>query len=127
MINKGMAKAIMLVCSSSMLQGCFEEELDQWANRKTYDFKGEYINQYNSDRLIFDQGTVYHEIEGMTRISKVYRVEDGMIYIQQRNSSKEHREDIKMRIHGSGELLTCQQCAKHQLSNVWQLAPQELQ
>lgn len=101
------------------VSGC-SEEAERLFNRETYSFVGVYDNLYNDDRLEFSNAQVTIIKAQGPDISKPFEVNDNFLTIQMRNSSKEKREDIVMRIHGDNELLTCSVCAKYQLASTWQ-------
>ncbi|WP_370689727.1 hypothetical protein [Vibrio coralliilyticus] len=103
-----------------MLQGCFEEKLERMINQQTYEFEGVYENLYSQDLLLFKDAMVTISRVGAPEITKPFSVEDNFLTITMRNSSKEKRDDIVMRIHGDKEALTCSVCAKYQLASVWQ-------
>nr|WP_167469877.1 hypothetical protein [Vibrio aquaticus] len=105
--------------TSLTLLGCSEQDAERMLNKQTYDFVGVYENQYNGDLLEFNnaQVTVIRPQGG--NFTKSFQVDGNHLSIQMRNSSKEQREDIVMRIHGKNELLTCSVCAKYQLSPTW--------
>lgn len=117
-MNRVKWKRIILVLSVSVLNGCFQEDLENFANRETLAFNGIYDNQYNKDTLEFRQGVVYIQ-SGQQKSERPFSVEGSTVRIQIRNSSKEKREDLVMTIHGGGEVLTCSACAKYHLSNIW--------
>ncbi|MEZ8826342.1 hypothetical protein AB6E04_18465 [Vibrio amylolyticus] len=100
------------------LSGCFQEKLEELVNHETLSFEGLYSNQYNQNTLTFSQGVMSYDMKSQT-ITREYRVEDGYVYVKLANSSKEKREDLIMRIHGKGELLTCSTCAKYSMVNIW--------
>ncbi|MDC0612712.1 hypothetical protein OAP63_18430 [Vibrio sp.] len=99
------------------LVGC-DDSLERWLNKETYSFQGTYDNQYNDDKLVFTDGEVT-----ITSVSKSwvvpFKVDGNSLVVQVKNSSKEKRPDIEMRIHGDGEVLTCSVCGMYRLSNVW--------
>lgn len=113
--------AMTVFCGVMMtVVGCSEEETKRLLNRETYSFVGVYDNLYNDDRLEFNNAQVtIIKAQGLD-ITKPFDVNDNFLTIQMRNSSKEKREDIVMRIHGDNELLTCSVCAKYQLASTWQ-------
>ncbi|OEF92376.1 hypothetical protein ACODG7_13325 [Vibrio anguillarum] len=115
---KSTAKSISILVLIATLQGCFQDDLERWLNRETYEFKGTYDNQFNDDLLIFEEGVVRAESETQ-HWSRAYSVDGNQLTIQLRNNSKEKREDIVLVIHGKGEVLTCSVCAMYKLSNVW--------
>lgn len=100
------------------LFGCDRESMDRYLNEETYAFSGTYSNQYNSDTLVFKGGTVVIALDSETK-SVPYKVDGTNLIIRVKNTSKEKRPDIVMRIHGDGEVLTCNACAKYNLSNNW--------
>ncbi|WCP69149.1 hypothetical protein LYZ37_21750 [Vibrio tubiashii] len=101
------------------LLGCSEEKTERMLNQETYSFTGVFENQFNGDLLEFKDAKVTIIKEQGLDYTKPFEVEDNYLTIQMRNSSKEKREDIVMRIHGQQELLTCSICAKYQLSATW--------
>ncbi|OAJ94899.1 hypothetical protein [Vibrio bivalvicida] len=105
---------------STALLGCSEEKTERMLNQETYSFTGVFENQFNGDLLEFKDAKVTIIKEEGLDYTKPFEVEDNYLTIQMRNSSKEKREDIVMRIHGQQELLTCSICAKYQLSSTWQ-------
>ncbi|WP_159737546.1 hypothetical protein [Vibrio atypicus] len=105
---------------SSALVGCSEEEAVRMLNKQTYQFTGVFENQYNDDLLEFSDAQVTFVREGHLDMTKPFEVKDNYLTITMRNSSKEKREDIVMRIHGQSEVLTCSICAKYQLASTWQ-------
>ncbi|MDW6004958.1 hypothetical protein [Vibrio mangrovi] len=109
---------LIVILSSLVTYGCFQEDLEHWLNKETYQFRGTYENQYNADLIAFEEAKVSIHSEGRSMVVP-FQVDGNFIYIQVRQSSKEHREDIVMRIHGEGEVLTCNACAKYHLSNIW--------
>lgn len=112
----------MLVCSAIpvALVGCSEEKAERILNKQTYSFIGVFENPFNGDLLEFKDAQVTVIKEQGLDFTKPFAVKDNHLTIQMRNSSKEKREDIVMRIHGNNELLTCNVCAKYQLSSTWQ-------
>lgn len=110
----------MLVTSLSVgvLFGCSEVSTDHIIQGETYSFTGVYANQQNADLLQFENGKVTIIKGKGLDFTKPFNVEDNHLTIQMRNSSKEKREDIVMRIHNPN-LLTCSVCAKYQLSSTW--------
>ncbi|EEX94518.1 hypothetical protein VIOR3934_18925 [Vibrio orientalis CIP 102891 = ATCC 33934] len=104
---------------STALLGCSEQEAERIINKKTYSFVGIYDNQYNGDLLEFNDAILTVVKDNGESFSKPFEVDDGKLIIRMRNSSKEKRDDIVMRIHGDNELLTCSVCAKYQLSSTW--------
>lgn len=108
----------LCVFISFWLAGCDRESMDRFLNEETYEFSGTYSNQYNSDTLVFKDGTVIIASDSETK-SAPYKVDGTNLIIQVRNNSKEKRPDLIMRIHGDGEVLTCNACAKYHLSNNW--------
>ncbi|SJN57776.1 hypothetical protein VR7878_02477 [Vibrio ruber DSM 16370] len=113
-----MKSYLVVLLSSLSLYGCFQEELEHWINKETYAFQGTYENQHNTDLIAFHQAKASIQSEGKSMVVP-FQVDGNFIYIQVRQSSKEKREDIVMRIHGNGEVLTCSACAKYHLSNIW--------
>lgn len=113
-------RLITMGVAIAALVGCSEEKAERWLNKKTYQFQGEFDNQYDDDVLSFADGQVTIIRTGKPNQTKPFEVKDAFLTIQMRNSSMEKREDIVMRIHGQNELLTCASCAKHQLASVWQ-------
>ncbi|KUI97618.1 hypothetical protein [Vibrio sp. MEBiC08052] len=109
---------LVVLLSSLSLYGCFQEELEHWINKETYAFQGIYENQHNTDLIAFHEAKASIQSEGKSMVVP-FQVDGNFIYIQVRQSSKEKREDIVMRIHGDGEVLTCSACAKYHLSNIW--------
>ncbi|KLN64958.1 hypothetical protein [Vibrio sp. VPAP30] len=105
---------------STVLLGCSEEKTERMLNQETYSFTGVFENEFNGDLLEFKDAKVTIIKEEGLDYTKPFEVEDNYLTIQMRNSSKEKREDIVMRIHGQQELLTCSICAKYQLSSTWQ-------
>ncbi|MEF1255065.1 hypothetical protein [Vibrio sp. M260112] len=112
----------LLVCGllPVALMGCSEEKTERILNKQTYSFEGVFENQYNGDLLEFKDAQVTFIKENHLDVTKTFEVKDNYLTIQMRNSSKEKREDIVMRIHGNNELLTCNVCAKYQLASTWQ-------
>ena len=109
---------IVVFLSSFLLSGCFQEQIDRLFNQDTYAFSGTYDNQHNSNTLTFKDGMV--SISSSSHQWQVpYEVEGKTLSIIIRHSSMEKRDNIMMRIHGNGEVLTCNSCALHQLSNIW--------
>lgn len=102
------------------LIGCSEEDAVRMLNKQTYDFVGVYENQHNDDLLKFADAQVTFIKPGVPDMIKPFEVDDNALTITMRNSSKEKREDIVMKIHGQNELLTCSACAKYQLASIWQ-------
>lgn len=113
---------VLLVCGllPVALMGCSEEKTERIFNKQTYSFEGVFENQYNGDLLEFKDAQVTFIKENHLDVTKTFEVKDNYLTIQMRNSSKEKREDIVMRIHGNNELLTCNVCAKYQLASTWQ-------
>jgi hypothetical protein len=101
-----------------LLTGCLKEQVDRWLHEETYMFKGKYDNEYNSDTLEFHDGSVRISTKEHTWMLP-YEVDDGAITIKIQNNSMEKRPDIMMRMHGDGEVLTCNVCGKYSLSNTW--------
>lgn len=104
---------------SGALFGCSEEKAERMLNQETYSFTGVFENQYNGDTLEFKDAQVTIMREAGVNYTKPFEVDDNHLTIQMRNSSKEKRDDIVMRIHGEQELLTCSVCAKYQLASTW--------
>lgn len=102
------------------LAGCSEEKAERMLNKQTYQFTGVFENLYNDDLLEFSDAKVTFVRAGQLDMTKSFKVKDNYLTITMRNSSKEKREDIVMRIHGQNELLTCSVCAKYQLASIWQ-------
>ncbi|WP_047042060.1 hypothetical protein [Vibrio mexicanus] len=102
-----------------LVSGCLEEEIDKYVNRETYAMIGTYDNNYNDQILSFKNGVMTHQMNNGNLVSRPFRVEGKYLYVQFRNSSKEKREDLVMVIHGEGELLSCNACAKHRLASIW--------
>lgn len=118
MRNKPMQTAV--VSLFSLLIGCTQDDLERMANKETFAFEGAYDNQYTPYILRFKDGTVFFQSEEASlEWQRRYTVKDNLLHIQIRNNSKEKRDDLVMRIHGEGEVLTCSACAKYQLSNIW--------
>jgi hypothetical protein len=109
---------VAIVMLSVGMSGCFEEKVERWVNKETYDFKGIYKNEYNDDRISFHDAKVTIQ-SGSQSMTVPFRVDGSFIHIRVRNSSKEKRPDIIMRIYAEGELLICTACAMYDLSNVW--------
>jgi len=108
----------LVIGSLFFLSGCLVKTWDKWFHDDTQLFSGTYDNQHNSDTLDFKNGTV--SIFSSAQFwSAPYKVDGRFLFIRVRNSTKEKRPDITMRIHGDGEVLTCNSCAKYQLSNIW--------
>ncbi|MEF1291352.1 hypothetical protein [Vibrio sp. M260118] len=120
MVKWQAVRTILLVSVVAVLLGCSEEKAQRMLNQETFQFNGVYENYYNGDLLEFKDGQVTFNREQAEGLTKPFTVEDNYLTIQMRNSSKEKREDIVMRIHGEQELLTCSICAKYQLSSTWQ-------
>lgn len=119
MVKWRAVKTILIVSVVAVLLGCSEEDAERMLNQATYQFNGVFENQYNADLLEFKDGQVTFIREQAENFTKPFDVDDDYLTIQMRNSSKEKREDIVMRIHGEQELLTCSICAKYQLSPTW--------
>lgn len=118
MMTQKIAMHLILIAMLAVpLSGC-KESLEHWFNAETYAFNGLYANQFNHDTLVFRNGIVRFKVQGKNR-ELPFRVDGSEVAIQLRNSSKEKRADLVMRIHGSGEVLTCSACAMYRLSNVW--------
>ncbi|MEH0689346.1 hypothetical protein H4F17_09750 [Vibrio cholerae] len=109
-----------ILLASLVLVGCSEDDAERYLNKQTYEFVGEYENQYNDDVLRFNNAMVTFIKAGQPNLEKSFNVEGNQLFIQMRNNSKEQREDIVMRIHGNNEVLTCSVCAKYQLASIWQ-------
>tara|TARA_Y100001956_G_scaffold81757_1_gene100303 strand:- start:1636 stop:2040 length:405 start_codon:yes stop_codon:yes gene_type:complete len=105
---------------TATLGACSEEKAIRMLNKQTYQFIGVFENQYNGDLLEFSDAKVTFIRDGQLDTTKPFEVKDNYLTITMRNSSKEKREDIVMRIHGQNELLTCSVCAKYQLASTWQ-------
>ena len=120
-MNKQRHPKILIVSGLLLgaLLGCSEEKTERMLNQETYSFTGVFENQFNGDLLEFKDAKVTIIKEQGLDYTKPFEVEDNYLTIQMRNSSKEKREDIVMRIHGQQELLTCSICAKYQLSATW--------
>jgi len=103
-----------------ILMGCSEEKTERILNNQTYSFEGVFENLYNDDLLEFKDAKVTFIKENQLDFTKPFDVDGNYLTIQMRNSSKEQREDIVMRIHGNNEILTCNACAKYQLASTWQ-------
>lgn len=103
----------------ALLVACSQEELERLADRSTFSFEGKYDNQHNQDMLLFKDGEVAFESNGTRLWQRSFIVKDNQLAIQFRQSSKEKRDDLVMRIHGGGEVLTCSACALYQMSHVW--------
>ncbi|WP_295899214.1 hypothetical protein [uncultured Vibrio sp.] len=112
------AKLGFAVLVSLSLSGCFQEKLEEMVNHETLSFEGLYSNHHNQNTLTFTRGVMSYQLREQT-VTREYQVEDGHVYIKLANSSKEKREDLIMRIHGEGELLTCSTCAKYNMVNIW--------
>lgn len=112
----------MVICGliPVALSGCSEEKAERLLNSQTYSFVGVFENPHNNDLLEFKDAKVTFITENQLDFTKPFEVKDNYLTIQMRNSSKEKREDIVMRIHGNAEVLTCNVCAKYQLSSTWQ-------
>ncbi|MCK6264126.1 hypothetical protein KP803_12670 [Vibrio sp. ZSDE26] len=111
-------KAVVVAGLTVALQGCFQEKLEEMVNHETISFQGTYSNQYNSNTLMFSKGVMNYKMDDHL-VTREYKVEDSHLFIKLANSSKEKREDIVMRIHGEGEVLTCSTCAKYNMVNIW--------
>ncbi|MGF1722025.1 hypothetical protein L4D20_18505 [Vibrio kyushuensis] len=111
-------KAVMIIGLVASLQGCFQEKLEEMVNHETLAFEGLYSNQYNDNTLTFKKGIMNQKFEDHL-IVREFQVENSHVYIKLANSSKEKREDLVMRIHGDGEVLTCSTCAKYNMVNIW--------
>lgn len=112
----------LLLLGIGALVGCSQEDLERMANKETLSFEGSYDNQYDQRLLVFKQGLVSILKVGEEPVwQRPFQVDGSVLSIQMRQSSKEKREDLVMRIHGEGEVLTCSACARYQLSNVWVL------
>jgi hypothetical protein len=112
-------KLVLSLFFTAVLSGCFDKAKESLFEDKAAKFVGTYDNQYNQDKLVFANKMV--EIQSNGQVLRVpFTIEgESSLSIEVRNSSKEKRPDIKMRIHGGGELLTCIACAKYHLSNIW--------
>ncbi|MCG3720943.1 hypothetical protein EXA23_03660 [Vibrio cincinnatiensis] len=118
MRNKSLQTAVISLFS--VLFGCTQDDLVRMANKETFSFEGTYDNQYTPYILVFKEGKVSFQAEATHfEWERNYTVKDNLLYIQIRNSSLEKRDDLVMRIHGGGEVLTCTACAQYQLSNIW--------
>ncbi len=104
---------------ATTLSGCLEEEIDRIINKETYAMNGTYDNNYNEQLLRLSNGVLTHQMVDGNQVSRPFRVEGKNLYVQFRNSSKEKRDDLVMVIHGNGELLSCNACAKHGLASIW--------
>ncbi|WGV98951.1 hypothetical protein QF117_01030 [Vibrio sp. YMD68] len=100
------------------IQGCFQEKIEKIANRETLSFEGVYSNQYNSNTLVFKEGVMTYQAGDQT-MTREFEVDGSELFVKFRNSSKEKRDDLVMRIHGEGEVLTCSACARYSLMNFW--------
>lgn len=120
MVKQQSVIAILLSSVMSLtLFGCSEEKAERMLNKETYSFTGVFENQFNGDLLEFkDAKVTYINSKGLD-FTKPFEVDDDHLTIQMRNSSKEKREDIVMRIHGQSELLTCNVCAKYDIASIW--------
>ncbi|KGY09775.1 hypothetical protein [Vibrio sinaloensis] len=116
----GIILSVVGISALMLLVGCSEEKAVRMLNKQTYEFTGVFENQYNQDLLKFSDAQVTFIREGELNMTKPFEVKGNDLTITMRNSSKEKREDIVMRIHGQNELLTCSTCAKYQLASVWQ-------
>ncbi|NAW69899.1 hypothetical protein CAG54_02020 [Vibrio sp. V27_P1S3P104] len=104
----------------SLLNGCTQDDLERMADKETFAFEGAYDNQHTPYTLKFKDGKVSFQSETANlEWQRNYTVKENLLYIEIRNNSKEKRDDLVMRIHGGGEVLTCSACAKYQLSNIW--------
>jgi lipocalin len=101
-----------------LLSGCSQEDLEEMANHETLSFEGLYSNQYNGNTITFSRGVMSYRMQKHT-VTRDYQVEDSHVFIKLASSSKEKREDLIMRIHGDGELLTCSTCAMYNMVNIW--------
>lgn len=119
MMNRGVIIFGVVSITTLTLLGCSEQDAERMLNKQTYDFVGVYENQYNGDLLEFNNAQVTLIRPEGSNFTKSFQVDGNHLSIQMRNSSKEKREDIVMRIHGKNELLTCSVCAKYQLSPTW--------
>ncbi|MEL7290368.1 MAG: hypothetical protein AAGJ78_04305 [Pseudomonadota bacterium] len=119
-ISARCAKLVLVVLMTTALIGCSDEQAERILNKETYEFTGEFDNLYNQDRLEFRDAYVTIVKAKGENFTKPFEVNDNFLTIQMRNSSKEKRDDIVMRIHGNNELLTCSVCAKYQLASTWQ-------
>ncbi|MGL4829577.1 MAG: hypothetical protein ACRCXG_09760 [Vibrio sp.] len=117
-MNQVKWKWLIFIVSVLLLNGCFQEELENFANRETLAFSGVYDNPHNKDTLAFQQGVVSIHSE-QQKWERPFSVEGKNLRIQIRNNSKEKRDDLVMTIHGGGEVLTCNACAMYHLSNNW--------
>jgi hypothetical protein len=102
------------------LLGCSQDEKKRWTNKEAYQFVGTFENQYDDALLEFNEAKVVIIRSDGTSTTRDFVVKDKTLTILIRNSSKEKRENLIMRIHGQSELLTCASCAKHQLASIWQ-------
>lgn len=114
--------SVLAMCGvvSFGLIGCSEEDAVRMLNKQTYEFVGVFENQYNDDLLEFSDAQVTFIKPGVPDMTKPFEVDGNALTITMRNSSKEKREDIVMKIHGQSEVLTCSVCAKYQLASIWQ-------
>ncbi|UPQ89326.1 hypothetical protein [Vibrio sinaloensis] len=119
-ISGRVANLALVALMTTTLLGCSDEQTERILNKETYEFSGVFDNLYNQDRLEFRDAYVTIIKTKGENFTKPFEVKDNFLTIQMRNSSKEKREDIVMRIHGNNELLTCSVCAKYQLASTWQ-------
>ncbi len=103
----------------ALLVACSQEDLERLADRETFAFEGSYDNQHNQDILLFKDGEVWFESDGVQLWKRYFTVKDNQLTIQFSTSSREDRQDLLLRIHGGGEVLTCGACALYQMSHVW--------
>lgn len=111
---------LLCLAVAATVSGCTQEDLERLANRETLAFEGTYDNQYDQQLLVFKEGRVsIHQQGDEPQWQHTFQVEESLLNIRVRQSSREKRDDLVMRIHGGGEVLTCSACARLHLSNVW--------
>lgn len=111
---------LLCLAVAATISGCSQEDLERLANRETLAFEGTYDNQYDQQLLVFKEGRVsIHQQGDEPQWQYTFQVEESLLNIRVRQSSREKRDDLVMRIHGGGEVLTCSACARLHLSNVW--------
>lgn len=116
---KNILKVGFSLVLTALLTGCLEEEIDKIVNKETYAMNGTYDNNYDEQLLRLSNGVLTHKMVDGNQVTRPFRVEGKNLYVQFRNSSKEKRDDLVMVIHGNGELLSCNACAKHGLASIW--------
>ncbi|MGF1742258.1 hypothetical protein L4C34_14455 [Vibrio profundum] len=112
------SKAVGVVLSSVLLQGCLQDQLERWIDRDTYDFNGIYQSSAEGSFLSFEDGVMRY-VTPLAQMTKNFKVKEGRVHIILRNSPREQRDDLVMSIHGTGEVLTCVTCPKYKMANMW--------